>query len=558
MRLDYKWQAAIVTAVGLFMAVLDNTIVSVALPQMQAAFNTNLDTITWVISGYFLAQAAVIPITGYLSDRLGTKLVFLTALAIFTVGSGLCAIAPTEIWLIAFRVLQGIGGGALFPLAFAIIFRVFPPTERGPASAIISVPVLLAPAFGPTIGGYLTTTFDWRAIFTINLPVGVVAFILGAIVLRGRAAERAIGDVPPPEKKGFDVAGLFLAVVGFSALVYGITEAGVKGWTDPTVLGFMIGGGVVLVVFVVIELMVSDPVLDLRLFTNYTFTIANVLMWVVGAFLFGSLFLLPYFFENLQGQTPLSAGEILIAQGLSAAVATAIGGALYNRVGPRILATVGFVLITIGTFGFTQLDVNTTGASLQPWLIVRGFGLGLTNLPLQTLAVSVVSNRAMARASSLVNVTRQVFAAVGVAVLTTYLTQQVTNHVNDAKTTFSGQPMQQAIQAAMKAFSGQPLQHAQAVCAAQLGQTNPAGIPGCVQHAGQQFVQNYVLNAAHQYIGHAAAQGFNDTFLLVTILCGAAAVLALFIGRDPAIEAAKRAKARGETTEEPRVPVVSE
>jgi EmrB/QacA subfamily drug resistance transporter len=558
MRLAYKWQAAIVTALGVFMAVLDNTIVSVALPQMQTAFHTDFDTITWVISGYFLAQAAVIPITGYLSDRVGTKLVFLTALALFTVGSGLCVIAPTKEWLIFFRVVQGIGGGALFPMTFAIVFRVFPPAERGPASAVVSVPILLAPAFGPTIGGYLTTTFDWRAIFTINLPVGVVAFILGAIVLRGRAAERAIGDVPTPEKKRFDVAGLFLAMVGFSALVYGITEAGTKGWTDPTVLGFMIGGGGVLVIFLIVEMLVSDPVLDILLFTNYTFTISNVLMWILGAFLFGSLFLLPYFFENLQGKTPLTAGEILIAQGLSAAMATAIGGSLYNRVGPRILATAGLVLITIGTFGFTQLDVNTTGTSLQPWLIVRGFGLGLTNLPLQTLALSVVSNQAMARASSLVNVTRQVFAAVGVAVLTTFLTQQVTNQVNSAKAAFSGQPTQQAILAAQQTFSGQPLQQAQAACTAQLGQTNPAGIPACIQQHGQQFVQQYVQNAAHQYIGHAAAQGFNTTFLLVTIICGAAAVLALFIGRDPAVEAARRAKARGEKPEEPRVPVVSE
>ncbi len=549
MRLAYKWQAAIVTAIGLFMAVLDNTIVSVALPQMQTAFHTDFDTITWVISAYFLAQAAVIPITGYLSDRIGSKLVFLTTLGLFTVGSGLCAIAPTDTWLIVFRVIQGIGGGALFPMVFAIVFRVFPPSERGPASAIVSVPVLLAPAFGPTIGGYLTTTFNWQAIFTVNLPIGVVALILGGIVLRGRAAERATGDVPMPEKKRFDVAGLFLAMVGVSALVYGITEAGTKGWTDATVLGFMSAGAAVLLVFLVVELRVSDPVLDLRLFKNYTFVISNVLIWVVAAFLFGSLFLLPYFLENLQGKTPLDAGEILIAQGLAAAVATGIGGSLYNRVGPRVLATVGLVLITVGTFGFTQLDVNTSGAALQPWLIIRGLGLGITNLPLQTLALSVVSNQAMARASSLVNVTRQVFAAVGVAVLTTYLTQQVNDQVNPVKT--------QLVQAAQQAFRGQPLQQAQAVCTAQLGQTNPAGIPECIQHAGQQFVQNYVQHAAPQ-LGHAAAQGFNSTFLLVMIVCGVAAVVALFVGRDRAVEAARRAKERGEVVEEARVPVATD
>jgi EmrB/QacA subfamily drug resistance transporter len=536
MRLEYKWQAALVTALGLFMAVLDNTIVSVALPQMAKAFNTDLTTIAWVATGYFLAQAAVIPVTGYLSDRIGTKTVFLTALALFTLGSGLCAIAPSKELLIAFRVLQGIGGGALFPMAFAIVFRVFPPTERGPASAVISVPVLLAPAFGPTIGGYLTTTFDWSAIFTVNLPIGVVALVLGFLVLRGRKAEDEASGEQQLEKKRFDVLGLGLAMVGFTALVYGISEASSKGWSDTTVLAALIAGGVVLIGFVVTELLVSDPVLDLRLFLNYTFTISNVLMWVLGAFLFGSLFLLPFFFENLQGKTPLTAGEILIAQGLSAAVAVAVGGRLYNRVGPRTLATVGLVLITIGTYGFTQLDANTTGASLQPWLIIRGLGLGLTNLPLQTLALSVVSNRAMARASSLVNVTRQVFSAVGVAILTTYLTQQVNTHVNAVKT----------------AFQGAPLQQAQATCIAQLGATNP-GLKTCIQDAGKQFVQHFVQNAGKQYGllhgPHAAALGFNDTFLLVTIVCAAAAVLALFIGRDPAIEAAKRAKERGETVE---------
>ncbi len=525
MRLSYKWQAAIVTAIGLFMAVLDNTIVSVALPQMAKAFNTNLETITWVATAYFLAQSAVIPITGYLSDRIGTKTVFLTALALFTLGSGLCAIAPTKELLIASRVLQGIGGGALFPMAFAIVFRVFPPAERGPASAIISVPVLLAPAFGPTIGGYLTTTFDWSAIFTVNLPIGVFALVLGFLVLRGRKAEREAGEEAPVEKKRFDVLGLFLAVSGFTALVYGISEAGSKSWSDTTVLISLIAGGVILVAFVITELVVSDPVMDLRLFTNYTFTIANVLQWALGAFLFGSLFLLPFFLENLQGKTPLTAGEILIAQGLSAAVAVVVAGRLYNRVGPRTLATVGLILITVGTFGFTRLDVNTTGADLQPWLIIRGLGLGLTNLPLQTLALSVVNNRAMARASSLVNVTRQVFSALGVAALTTFLTQRVTAHVNDVTTAFQGAPLTQAKNA----------------CVQQLAQTNPAGIQACVTTAAHQYVA--------QHAPHAAALAFNDTFLLVMIACGVAAVLALFVGRDPAIQAAKLAKERGETIE---------
>src|SRR5207245_11416879 len=201
----YKWQASLILALGLFMPILDNTIVSVTLPQMLKAFHTDFETITWVVTGYFLAQAAVIPIVGYLSDRIGTKFVFLASLALFTVGSALCAFAPTKELLIAFRLIQGIAGGALLPIAFAIIYRIFPPTERGPATAIIGVPLLLAPAFGPTIGGYLSTTFDWSAIFIVNIPIGIVAFLLALVLLRGRVLEREANGETQPERKRFDV-----------------------------------------------------------------------------------------------------------------------------------------------------------------------------------------------------------------------------------------------------------------------------------------------------------------------------------------------------------------
>lgn len=191
--LEYKWQAAIIVGLGLFLSVLDNTIVSVALPAMRQTFNTDFDTITWVVTAYFLAQAAVIPVTGYLSDRAGTKLVFVVAMSIFIVGSALSVVAPSKEALVAARVIQGIGGGALWPTSFAIAYRAFPRHEWGRATTIIGVPVLLAPALGPVMGGYLTTTFDWRAIFTINLPIGFAALVLGSSLLRGEDQDRA-GD----------------------------------------------------------------------------------------------------------------------------------------------------------------------------------------------------------------------------------------------------------------------------------------------------------------------------------------------------------------------------
>lgn len=527
MRLDYKWQAALITALGLFMAVLDNTIVSVALPQMADAFHTDISTITWVATAYFLAQAAVIPVTGYLSDRIGTKTVFLSALAVFTIGSGLCAIAPTHTALIAFRVLQGIGGGALFPTAFAIIYRVFPPAERGPASAVIGVPILLAPAFGPTLGGFLTTTFDWHAIFTINLPIGVIAFTLAAVFLRGRAADSTAMGEEPAASRSFDLLGLVLAMGGFTTLVYGITEAGPHGLGDRTVQIYLGLGIALLIAFVIVELRSNDPVMDMRLFKNYTFTISNALMWALGAFLFGSLFLLPYFFEQVQGLTPLSAGEILISQGLAAAASTVAAGLLYNRVGPRIMASLGFALVTIGTWGFAHMDVHTTGQSLQWYLIMRGLGLGLINIPLQTLALSVVSNRAMARASSLVNVTRQVASALGVAVLTSYLTQSAATHGKDIATGLQQRP---------------PTGIA-AACINAAGVTAPTP-EALLAHMG--LIKTCIAD-------YAFTMGLNDTFFFVMVACGVCTVLALFVGRDPAVQAAKAAAARGETTA-PREP----
>ncbi|HEY6406174.1 MAG TPA: DHA2 family efflux MFS transporter permease subunit, partial [Ktedonobacteraceae bacterium] len=385
MKLSYRWQATLVIALGLLMAILDNTIVSVVLPQIARAFHTDFQTITWVGTAYFLATAAVIPIVGYLSDRIGTKTIFLIALAVFTLGSGLCAFAPNEQFLIAFRVLQGIGGGALLPVAMAIIFRLFGPTERAAAIALLMVPLLLGPAFGPTLGGYLATNYSWNAIFTINLPIGVVAFILALFVLRDNKAEQEANDQEQGLSKGFDFLGLVLSMTAFTTLVYGISQAGSRGWGDTTVISFLVVGSALLIAFIIVELRVKDPVMDVRLFRSYTFTMANILQWATVAVLFGSLFILPLFFESVQGLSSLTTGEILISQGLAMAVGLAIGGGLYNRVGPRILAVTGLTIVAISMIGFTRLNISTTGADLQIWLILRGLGLGLVAQPLQTL-----------------------------------------------------------------------------------------------------------------------------------------------------------------------------
>ena len=505
MQLTYRWRATLVIGLGLLMSLLDVTIVSVVLPQIATALHAEYQTSTWIGTGYLLANAAVIPITGYLSDRIGSKTIFLLALGLFTVWSALCAVAPSVPALIAFRVLQGIGGGALLPVGMAIIFRLFDPTERARAIAVLMIPILLGPAFGPTLGGYLATAASWNAIFLINLPIGVVAFLLALLVLRGKAEEQAAeGLDQAPDSQRFDWLGLVLAMVSFTALVYGFTLAGSDGWGNATVIGSLIGGSVLLVAFVVVELLVADPVMDLRLFRSSTFTIANVLIWVSSAVFFASLFLVPVFFERVEKLSALTTGEIVIAQGLAMAVGLAISGGLYNRVGPRVFAVIGAILVTASMVGFTRLTVTTTGAELQLWLILRGLGLGLFIQALQTLSVSVVSKAQMARATSLRNSTTTVFSAVGVAVFTSYLTQQATTHLKDATAT-------------------------------------------CITQAGQHLQ----LAALHACVGQQSlALGMNNTFFFALIACAVCAVATLFVGRDPALQETRAAKLRGEKGEE--------
>jgi EmrB/QacA subfamily drug resistance transporter len=496
--MEYKWRAAIVVALGLFLSMLDSTIVSVALPAMRQSFHTDFNTVTWVVSAYFLAQAAVIPITGYLSDRIGTRNIFLPALGIFILGSALCALSGTEKLLIGARVIQGIGGGALFPTSFAIAYRAFPRDEWGRATAIIGVPVLLAPALGPVIGGYLTSTFSWPAIFVVNLPIGIAALTAGAAFLRRRAEDQGSDAVPAGGR--FDVPGFILAILGFTVLVYGLTEAGINGWGSTTVVWSLVISAILLAALVAVELRAENPVLDVRIFGYLTFSRAIILIWAVTAFFYGSLFLIPFYFEKVQGMSALTSGEIMISQGVAAAIGIAAGGELYNKVGPRPMAVAGLACLAISGIGFTHLGVSTTGVSLQVWLVLRGLGLGLATTPLQNLALSVVDRRDLARGTSLINVSRQVFSAAGVAALAAFVAQRAAHYAATASTAL---------------HSG----HATGGVAAACARAGVA-VAGCVQQ-------------------HATADALNDAFMIGLIGCSVGVLLAFVVGRDPSLEALK-------------------
>ncbi len=435
-----KYLIALTAALGLFMAVLDNTVVNVTLTPMSKALGATLSSIEWVVTGYFLAQAAVIPVAGYFSNRVGIKRLFIACLTMFTLGSFLCGIATNETMLIGFRLVQGVGGGALFPLAQALAFGAFAPSERAVAGAIVSIPVLLAPAFGPTMGGLINDNLGWQYIFFINVPVGILAVLLAWRVFPADTL------APAADNRRFDIVGLVLSIVGVVAIVYGFTlvsqaQTGsetalnprgvLNGWGYWPVWACIGAGVLILAAFAFYELQVSrDPVLDLRLFRERTFTIGSMVIWVVSMMVFGSLILIPIFLEQVRNPpvSALDAGLALMPTGLAAAVAVAISGRFYDRIGVRNFVLLGGICLVISAWGLTVLPSTADGVWLLPWMILRGLGFGFTGTPVQTMAMQRITGPALPKASSLFTVTRQIFSSIGVAIFTTIFVQQTTAH----------------------------------------------------------------------------------------------------------------------------------
>ncbi len=449
LKIQYKYAVALTAALALFMAVLDSTIVNVALVAMERDFKTNINSVQWIVTGYILAQAAVIPVAGYFGNRFGIKRVFMIALTIFTVGSLLCGLSKDFATgaaglnlLIIFRLIQGVGGGMLFPLGATIAFGAFPPEERAASSAVIAIPVLFAPALGPTVGGLIVdSSIKWPGVFFINVPVGIITLFLIARIVR--KDEKAAPGVAPAR---FDYSGLFLSIIGVVLVVYAFvvvsqTRSGsittvnpngvINGWGYWLVWALLAAGIVLLTLFALLELyVVKDPVLDLRLFATRDFGIASVVTWVVRGIVFGSFLLIPIFLQQFQGNSAVYTGLILMAQGIGAIIGIQMGSRLYDRIGPRYLAAAGLAILTGATVWLIAVKPDSGARFFVPILFLRGIGFGWSNLPLQTVAIGAITGRALPKANSLYNASAQIFSSIGVAIVTTILVQRTTFHAS--------------------------------------------------------------------------------------------------------------------------------
>ncbi len=410
--LEYKWLVAIVFVCGMFMDIMDTTIVFVATPTLKTQFGATNASIEWVVLGYLLSLAIWIPASGWIGDRIGTKKVFLFALAMFTIASALCGQAHSLGELVTFRVLQGVGGGMLTPVGTAMLFRAFPPIERAKASTVLIIPTVLAPALGPIVGGWLITDVSWRWIFYVNLPVGVVGFVLGALYLREHREETA---------GRFDLPGFLLSGAGLALVLYALSEGPEKGWRSSSVLFSGIVGVLLFALLIVVETRVESPMLTLRLYRDRMFRNANIVLTLTYGSFIGVLFILPLFLQELRGLSAIQSGLTTFPQAVGVIVASQLVGRLYHRVGPRRLIFWGMV----GMSGITML-LAVVGLHTDLWWIRlimfgRGVCVAFAFVPLQAATYANITPEDTGRASAIYSTQRQVAAALGVAVLTTVL-----------------------------------------------------------------------------------------------------------------------------------------
>ncbi|WP_241548514.1 MDR family MFS transporter [Gordonia alkanivorans] len=417
---------------GMIMVVLDTTIVNVALESLSTELDASLSTTQWVVTGYLLAVALVIPLTGWAMDRFGPKPTWITAVTLFVAGSALCAAAWSIETLIVFRILQGLGGGMLLPAGQAIITRAAGPDRLGRAMAILGVPMLLGPVLGPVIGGLLVEYTSWHWIFLVNVPVGLVAVALAVWKL-------PFGDTAP-DRDRLDLLGLAVLSGSLVSLLYGLSRASSQGgFGEPDVLGWLVGGAVGLGLYTWHSLRKgTDSIVDVRLLTNRVFAAGTVSVFLVAIGLFGGMLLLPLYYQTVRGEGALNAGLLLAPQGLGAIVAMVIGGRITDRIGAGYVVPVGVVLAMIGTYPFTHVGADSSYLWLSVALFVRGMGLGSVMMPTISAAYSDLSREVVTRAAPTLSAIQQVGASLGSALLVTALTQRLTHELNAHRIPSSG------------------------------------------------------------------------------------------------------------------------
>jgi DHA2 family multidrug resistance protein len=514
---SYRWWVLASVMIGTFMAVLDATVVNVALAKIMGVFGVTLDQVEWVLTAYLLVFGVMLPTSGWVADRFGYKRTYMFALGLFTVGSLCCSLSWSLGSLIFFRVVQGAGAGFLIPVGLAIITREFPEEQRGLALGFWSVAAAASVSLGPMVGGYLVDYFSWHAIFDINVPIG--AFGIAAAYLIQR-------EYVSPGRKRFDPVGFvsLAAFLGFLllALANGNAAWNTGGWSSRYILTCFALSAIGLVVFLVTELTVTHPLIDLSLFSSFNFSMSNLILFIFGLGMFGSVFLLPLYLQNSLSYTAFQAGLFFLPVGLLQGGVAPLAGIFADRLGPKIPALLGLVMMAYSFYLNHDLSLYSMHSQVAHALVFRGLGMGLLFAPLSTLALTGIPPERMAQASGMFNVIRQIGGSFGVAIFGAVMTSRVIRHTaNFGAAIDPTSPVLQTTLQRLQGFAQQAVGGSAADAAAR----------------AKALVYAHVAN-------QATVAAVDDDFLMATAITAVCAIVLFFL-RTPRVGRRKSGPAGG-------------
>lgn len=488
---------------GMFIAILNQTLLNVALPKINTEFNISASTGQWLMTGFMLVNGILIPITAYLFNKYSYRKLFLVALVLFTIGSLICAISMNFPIMMVGRVLQAIGAGVLMPLGSIVIITIYPPEKRGAAMGTMGIAMILAPVIGPTLSGYIVQNYHWNVMFYGMFIIGIIAILVGFVWFKlYQYTTNPKADIP----------GIIFSTIGFGALLYGFSEAGNKGWGSVEIETMFAIGIIFIILFVIRELRMKSPMLNLEVLKFPTFTLTTIINMVVMLSLYGGMILLPIYLQNLRGFSALDSGLLLLPGSLIMGLLGPFAGKLLDTIGLKPLAIFGIAVMTYATWELTKLNMDTPYMTIMGIYVLRSFGMAFIMMPMVTAAINALPGRLASHGNAFLNTMRQLAGSIGTAILVTVMTTQTTQHLS--------------------AFGE------------ELDKTNPVVQDHMRELASQYGGQEGAMKVLLQFVNKlATVEGINDAFIVATIFSIIALILCLFLQSN------KKAKATAQKLE---------
>lgn len=400
--------------IGAFVAILNETLLNIAFPQLMTDFGKQMSTIQWLVTVYMLVIGILVPVTALLQQWFTTRQMFLSAMILFLAGTILCGTAPIFEMMLVGRIVQALGTGLMLPVMMNTILLIFRPEERGGAMGMIGLVIMFGPAIGPTLSGLIVEHMSWRWLFYLVIPLAAFSIVFAAAYLRN------VSDITKPK---VDVLSILLSSIGFGGVVYGFSSAGSGSWSDPEVYWTLIAGGIALLLFAVRQLAVKEPILDLRAFRFPMFSLVTVLMLVLMMTLFSSMIMLPVFMQNAMGLTAFAAGLTLMPGGIINGIMAPISGKLFDKFGPRVLVIPGMILVLIAVWLFARIDETATSGHLITLHIILMIGISLIMMPAQTTGLNQLPRHLYPHGTAIMNTLQQVSGAIGTALFVTVMSR---------------------------------------------------------------------------------------------------------------------------------------